>query len=112
MSGSVFLFNPDNDMALATFSPYYKSPAGIVKMASDLELLPLWIAGDGDFVKVNDTALVADFATCADVSALGVNVGITDRFLDKPYFPWGWSPALVATLRNNGVGDENLPSDE
>lgn len=112
MSGSVFLFNPDNDMALATFSPYYKSPAGIVKMASDLESLPLWIAGDGDFVKVNDAALVADFATCADVSALGVNVGITDRFLDKPYSPWGWNPALAATLRGNGVGDENLPSDE
>ena len=65
MSGSVFLFNPDNDMALATFSPYYKSPAGIVKMASDL-----------------------------------------------PYSPWGWNPALAATLRGNGVGDENLPSDE
>ena len=32
MFPNVYLFNPDYDMAMANFTPYYKSPAEIVRM--------------------------------------------------------------------------------
>ena len=40
MKKTVFLFNPENDMALANFTPYYKVPAEIQRMAADLSVLP------------------------------------------------------------------------
>ena len=112
MSDSVLLFNPDNDMALASFSPYYKSPAGIMKMASDLELLPFWFANASDWVKVSNVASALAFIKNKENAAFDIGVGITDSFLDKRYLPWGWNPALVLTLRNNAVDSANLPSDD
>ena len=41
MFPNVYLFNPDYDMAMANFTPYYKSPAEIMRMIADLSVLPL-----------------------------------------------------------------------
>ena len=38
----IYIFNPDHDLAIADFSPYYTPPASIVKMMGDLAVLPLW----------------------------------------------------------------------
>lgn len=45
MFPNVYLFNPDYDMAMANFTPYYKSPAEIMRMIADLSVLPWWFAG-------------------------------------------------------------------
>lgn len=52
MKKTVFLFNPENDMALANFTPYYKVPAEIQRMAADLSVLPAWYAPAGSIVKL------------------------------------------------------------
>lgn len=41
---TLYLFNPENDMALASASPYYMAPSNIKKMAADLSALPAWYA--------------------------------------------------------------------
>ena len=41
----LYLFNPENDMALASGSPYYMSPASAKKMSADVSALPAWYAG-------------------------------------------------------------------
>ena len=51
---AVYLFNPENDMALASGSPYYMAPANIKKMAADLAALPAWYALPGSGVLVSD----------------------------------------------------------
>lgn len=38
------MFNPENDLALANFSPNYTPPSAAVRMAADLALLPVWYA--------------------------------------------------------------------
>ena len=43
MKRTIYYFNPENDMALANFTPYYKAPAEIVRMANDLAALPAWL---------------------------------------------------------------------
>lgn len=53
------LFNPDYDMAMADFTPYYKSPAEIMRMIADLSVLPWWFAEEGNCVKVENMALVS-----------------------------------------------------
>lgn len=41
----MYLFNPENDLALANFSANYMPPASAVRMARELTLLPIWYAG-------------------------------------------------------------------
>ena len=88
----VHIFNPENDMALADGNPGYTPPAIIRQMRDELYWLPNWWAKDEDIVWNG-----------------------TDKLQLKPgdeICPWGWSPALIHQLRQAGVADEFLPSDE
>ena len=44
----LYLFNPDNDLALGNNSPYYQPPASARQMAADLAVLPAWVAPCGE----------------------------------------------------------------
>lgn len=104
----IFLFNPDNDMALANFTPYYKSPGEIEVMAADLAILPMWFAPEGSAVKVPSyTSCEKYLAYCGDL--LPSSVSVIDSWIQGHYFPWGWSPALVHYLQQNGVDKAFLP---
>ena len=50
----LFLFNPENEMAIANGNPYYTPPATILKMAEDLAYLPAYYAGEEDAVWVKN----------------------------------------------------------
>lgn len=45
---NLYIFNPDNDLALANNNANYRSPASARKMALDLTPLMGWLARDGD----------------------------------------------------------------
>lgn len=47
---NVFLFNPDNDLALANNNPNYRSPASARRMGQELTPLMGWLAEDGDYL--------------------------------------------------------------
>lgn len=88
----VYIFNPENDMALADGNPGYTPPAIIRQMRDELYWLPNWWAEDSDLVWDGE-----------------------DKLQLKPgdeIIPWGWSPALIHQLRQAGVTDEFLPTDE
>jgi len=40
----LYLFNPENDLALANFTSNYTPPASAVRMARELAVLPIWFA--------------------------------------------------------------------
>ena len=46
----LFIFNPENDMALADGKPGYTPPAQIQQMRRELWWLPEWWAEEGDIV--------------------------------------------------------------
>ena len=48
-------------MALASFSPFYKSPAEIIRMRDDLSALPVWFAAKDAFVWVASPQYCIDF---------------------------------------------------
>ena len=66
----IYLFNPEHDMALASFSPHYKAPTEIIRMKDDLSALPVWYAGRGDVVKVFSDEYKSEF--CLQCAGSGV----------------------------------------
>ena len=96
----LYLFNPENDMALASGSPYYMAPASAKKMANDLAVLPAWYADAGSEILVNDSRQVDWLRNgcCLPLAVTGV-LSVSDEH--EEIVPWGWSPALKHRL---GVG--------
>lgn len=124
MFPNVYLFNPDYDMAMANFTPYYKSPAEIMRMIADLSVLPWWFAEEGNCVKVENMALVSLLQkqlreVCGGsmeverrLDELLPRAAWTAEWSSVRYIPWGWTPALVHRLRQEGVEECFLPSEE
>ena len=96
----LYLFNPENDMALASGSPYYMAPSSAKKMANDLAVLPAWYADAGSEILVTDSRQVEWLRNgCRmPLSVKGV-LSVSDEH--EEIVPCGWSPALKHRL---GVG--------
>ena len=104
----LFLFNPENDMALASGSPYYMAPASAKKMAADLSTLPMWYADAGSDVWVADARQVEWMASGCRLP-LPVS-GVTEATSDYDEISaWAWSSALLHRLETSGV-KSGIPS--
>ena len=125
----IYLFNPEHDMALASFSQYYKSPAEIMRMRDDLSALPLWYAERGGLVLVSSEAYavlfgeqcvvgnVVPYGCCAVVTGLSPVAVAGSSSVVATYndsagscCPWGWDPALVHWLSGLSSGSTDLKS--
>lgn len=111
MRNEIYLFNPENDMALANFTPYYKAPSEIIRMANDLSVLPAWYAPEGSAIKVDSLSRVSLWREQCPASDFLPDVIWSSEWENMPYKPWGWSPSLLYTLRKAGVNDSFLLSD-
>lgn len=87
---TLYVFNPENDMALADGHPGYTPPVQIQQMRRELWWLPQWWADEEDIVWNGEERL---------------NLSDDTRIL-----PWGWSPALCHQLKQAGVQESLLPS--
>ena len=98
----LYLFNPENDMALASGSPYYMAPSSAKKMATDLAVLPAWYADAESEILVSDSRQVEWLRNgCRlPLSVTGV-LSVSDEHED--IVPWGWSPALKHRLGTGRV---------
>ena len=93
----LYLFNPENDMALASGSPYYMAPASAKKMANDLAVLPAWYADAGSKILVSDSRQVDWLREGCRLSLPVTGVlSVSDEY--EEIIPWGWSPALKHRL--------------
>ena len=86
----LYVFNPENDMALADGHPGYTPPVQIQQMRRELWWLPQWWADEEDIVWNGEERL---------------NLSDDTRIL-----PWGWSLALCHQLKQAGVQESLLPS--
>lgn len=93
MRKTLYVFNPDTDLALASGDEYYIPPQSIKKMTEDLAVLPLWYGQEGEMhlLKPDDILLVGEF----------------DRVV-----PWGWNAALIKKLKSLGLPERLLPDGE
>lgn len=110
MASKLYLFNPEHDMALANFTPYYQPPQEIVRMGEDLSYLPLWYACPGEEVMVADRELAGRYLHECSVSGLSPSgVYATGQKTGLELSPWGWDPAVVHRLQERGVAVDNWP---
>lgn len=106
----LYLFNPENDMALASGSPYYMAPSSAKKMADDLAVLPAWYAEEGSEVLLRDKRHLEWLLNeCGHL--LSVKGSIDVLPMVHRIVPWGWSPALLRQFRERGFPDEALITD-
>lgn len=107
------VFNPENDLALACFSPHFIPPESARRMAADLSALPTWWAEPGDAVCVASADDACRMAGQCGGLCPEVEWVEKDGLPASPEVcPWGWSPLLVERMRKGGVQAECLPDEK
>ncbi len=102
-----FVFNPENEMAIADGSPYYTPPASILKMAEDLAFLPAYYAGERDAVwvrKLPDREFLEEKKALFQVAPALIAGENRDSWEAEEFCPWGWSPRMHFLLRRWHAG--------
>lgn len=104
------VFNPENDLALACFSPHFIPPRSARLMARDLAALPAWWAGPGDAVRasVRDGEWLRAGLQGSLLPALEWAEGACSSAVSVVE-PWGWSPLLWEQVHGAGVAAGVLP---
>lgn len=77
-----YLFNPENDMALAAGTAAYTPPSSVRRFKEALAQLPRWIADEGDIIMTP-----------------GIKISETDVIPS----PWGWSRNAVFQFQKAGI---------
>lgn len=112
MIKEIYLFNPENDMALANFTPYYKAPTEIIQMSKDLSVLPAWYAPQGSMIKLDSLSQADLLKEQCPFPELIPQVEWSDSWDNVPYRPWGWNPSLLHALQMAGISSQYLLSNE
>lgn len=104
------LFNPENDLALASNMPYYTPPAAAAKLAKSACMLPMWYADRGDYVLIN-SGYREWCESVADEFCLEVNFVTDIPSHVSVVLPWGWSRYTKQLLLSHGMSRSLLPTD-
>lgn len=115
MKTPVYIFTPDNDLALAHGGENYVPPAVARTISNDLSCLAAWLPQGTGIVSVADVAH-AEWLRAQSVRwGLGVEV-VTHRQVGTlsgvRYCPWGWSARQRRWLLDNGAREGDLPTAE
>ncbi len=90
---NLWLFNPENDLALAAGVANYTPPKNVVAFRNAMAALPIWLAEPGDNI-------IAPYLDTAWLEATGLDVGVIPVGTPRP---WGWSAAAIETFKSYGV---------
>jgi hypothetical protein len=91
----MYIFNPEHDLALGNFGPTTTPPKSAVKLASDLALLPVWYAPDGERIVAGGAANADYLRTLRSILPIrSVAIPFTEisSFAPEIIVPWGWNP--------------------
>lgn len=111
----IYLFNPENDLALANFTPHYTAPASALTMRSNLALLPIWYCAQNSNVLINQPEAHSYLHHLQEQFHLPCFALSTQQLASLPIHtvhPWGWSPAIKRELQLDGVPEHVLPTNE
>lgn len=108
----LYLFNPDNDLALASGLDYYTPPPLAAQLSRDLQMLPAWWADSKSYILTHDLNTDRVWAQHLN-STFGIDIELIDRnHLQNhvlSYQPWGWNMSLRNHLLSCCVGNDQLP---
>lgn len=109
------IFNPEHDLALAYDNHCITPPHAIQEFKNNLSFLPALWADDGDCILTDNIpfalkSLKQIHKPHADV--LFLNACDIKNLLFTEICPWGWNRNIKALLKENGINDKLLPSDD
>lgn len=104
-----FLFNPENDIALARNVAAFTPPPAAVALRRAGELLSMWLCREGDGV-------ICDGVNTRWFDRITSDFGLPARpwdhgTADTEPMPWGWSAAVRRSLAQRGFPAESMPDD-
>lgn len=112
---TLYIFNPEHDLALASGETNYMAPASARQMAFELALLPIWYAEEGSAVLAPSAYNLDYLKRMQELLGLSVHL-MTEPELaseaDLDIRPWGWDAALRKRLSGLGGSEVLLPSME
>ena len=106
----LYIFNPENDLALADGGANYCPTPAAVRIAYDLASLPLWFADKDDCVVLPDVIHREYFKDVSSLFTLAAPFDISNSDDVTACVPWGWSPQIKRRLRVMGF-DTVMPDD-
>ena len=109
----MYIFNPENDLALANFSPHFTAPSSALKMRSDLAMLPLWYAPDGALIIAKgelNSKLLSELKEVLPIKSSLISYAQIDEYPHCEVKPWGWNPSLRKELIQLGINEQLIPS--
>ena len=107
---SLYIFNPQHDLALANYSPYYHAPKSAITFAHDLALLPLWYSSThADIVAETPDLNWLDEQKKRFNQLVNINTKNSAEYTH--IHTWGWDPEVRYALLQLGVSPTCLPSD-
>ncbi len=109
MAARIYLFNPQNDLALANGNDNFTAPRAAMDLASAGACLPIWYGNPGDrFIGAVNAQW---FKEISDTFGLDVKPTMQVASSMKPD-PWGWSAKTAKYLSNFGFITQLLPTRE
>lgn len=110
----LYLFNPENDLALADGGKSYTPPPLARAIAHDLSTLPVWYAGDGDAVCLPSLQFARPLEPFLDKLGIGRRFCVPHALPSdiSACLPWGWSPEAAQRLLRYGAPAHALPTGE
>ena len=110
---TLYIFNPEHDLALASGETNYMAPASARQMAFELALLSIWYAEEGSAVLASSAYNLDYLKRMQELLGLSVHL-MTEPELaseaDLDIRPWGWDAALRKRLSGLGGSEVLLPS--
>lgn len=108
----IHLFNPENDLALASGQRNYTPPPNAVLLHDAGASLPLWYGNDGDKVIMSDRHL--DWVE-ETKELFGIKIDIynpNENINGCDVSPWGWSDNACRQLVSAGIPSNIIPERE
>lgn len=107
MNGKLYLFNPENDLALAAGTANYTPAANVREFHRAGAMLPLWYSNGKSTILGDCTHSGWLVRKCDE---FGFEAAVTDVAAGcYELCPWGWSANTIRQFENAGVAGSCLP---
>ncbi len=107
----IYIFNPENDLALAYGLEGYTAPPRARMLHRDLQLLPIWYCNDNAAILINNHIDAHWLEQTNATFGLSASTIFPNKLQceSHKYKPWGWNLNLRRRLINECVPENDLP---
>lgn len=110
---TLWIFNPENDIALGNNLRRFTPPRNAMLLRERGAMLPAWIAGDGDIICTSNPTEAKWLRDMAPILKKDIEILTIENIRRvKCVRPWGWSHAIVDSLQHGGIPVGLMPDAE